>query len=100
MGKTLLSERGASIQDYIGIVLTKCDCYLCGALISKYTVPGNNDYNPSKITVQPIFALDLGFAMIVHKAQGRTLLKVILCLAHRPSRFTQMQIQSLSIASS
>ena len=64
----------------------------------QYTVPGNNDYNPSKITVRPIFAFDLGFAMTVHKAQGRTLLKVILCLAHRPSHFTQMQIQSLYVA--
>ena len=64
----------------------------------QYTVPGNQGYNPSKITVRPVFPIDLGFAMTVHKAQGCTLLKVILCLADRPSRLTQMQIQSLYVA--
>ena len=64
----------------------------------KYTVPGGSSFNISKVEVRPNFPFELGFAMTVHKAQGRTLSKVILCLAERPLKLTQMGIQSLYVS--
>jgi hypothetical protein len=45
----------------------------------------------SKVTVQNIFSFDLAFAMTIHKAQGRTIPRVILALDSRPMHYLQMQ---------
>ena len=67
--------------------------------LREYTVPGSSGlYLPSKITVREHFPFDLGFAMTIHKAQGRTLNKIILCLTSRPEALLQMTLASLYVA--
>ena len=67
--------------------------------VREYTVPGlSGSYLPSKISIRDHFPFDLGFAMTIHKAQGRTLDKIILCLTSRPEAITQMTLASLYVS--
>jgi hypothetical protein len=67
----------------------------------KYTVrggaAGGYGYLPSKVEVGRIFEYDLGFAMTVHKAQGRTLPKVILCFDKYPCALTRLTLQHVYV---
>jgi hypothetical protein len=47
-----------------------------------------------------MFPLDLAFAMTIHKAQGRTIPKVILALESRPSYNLQMEFPAIFVAMS
>ena len=71
------------------IALKRSECLLNGKL---------GLYEASKITLSNIFPYDLAFAMTVHKAQGRTLSKVILCLFQRPSHINQFSINAIYVA--
>ena len=44
---------------------------------------GTQNFLPSKVNVSSVFPLEPGFAITIHKAQGRTIHKVILCLSSR-----------------
>ena len=50
---------------------------------SRVLVKGGNNYDwgPSKVEVKYIIPFELGFSMTLHKAQGRTLDSIILCLS-------------------
>ena len=50
--------------------------------------------------MRKIFPFDLAFSMTVHKAQGRTLRKVILALSKRPIRNLQLRYQTIFVAMS
>jgi Helicase len=51
------------------------------------------------LVVEPQFPFELGFAMTIHKAQGRTLTHVILAFTQRPSSI-QMQFAAIYVAMS
>ena len=36
------------------------------------------DFQPSRVEVRPLFPLEPGIAITIHKAQGRTIQKIIL----------------------
>ena len=42
---------------------------------------GGKDFQPSRAEVRPLFPLEPGIAITIHKAQGRTIQKVILSLS-------------------
>ena len=46
-------------------------------------VPGDFDFPPSRVQVRTHFPLEQGVAVTIHKAQGRTIEKVILLLSER-----------------
>ena len=51
-----------------------------------FTFPTGDTFLPvAKVKVKAPFPFDLAFAMTVHKAQGRTILRVVLDLAEHPS---------------
>jgi hypothetical protein len=54
--------------------------------------------NLSKVVILPQFPLELGFAMTIHKAQGRTLPRVILALSVRPTQ--QIEFAAFYVAMS
>ena len=47
-----------------------------------------------------IFPFDLAFAMIVHKAQGRTIHRVIIDLTSHPTKISQMKFAAIFVAMS
>ena len=51
-----------------------------------------------KVHTKDIFPYELAFAMTVHRAQGRTIPKVVLALAHRDNSLTQMTYASIYVA--
>ena len=54
-------------------------------------------YTPTKVIVKQIFPLQLGAAVTVDKAQGRTLDKVVACLSHRNDNIYQMKINAIFV---
>ena len=65
----------------------------------KITIPGETGlYGPSSVTITQIFPFDLAFAMTVHKAQGRTLSSVVLCLSQRLNPLHQMTRNAIYVA--
>ena len=54
----------------------------------------------ASVSVHHIFPFDLAFAMTVHKAQGRTIARVVLDLTSHPSKYNQIQYAALFVAMS
>ena len=52
----------------------------------------------SEVKVTPILAFDLAFAMTVHKAQGRTIKRVVLALDSRSLHRNQLEYASIFVA--
>ena len=48
-------------------------------------VHGSPDFSPSKVLLRQWFPLELGFAVTVHKSEGRTLPRTIVALSYRPA---------------
>lgn len=67
-----------------------------------YQVRGGprHHYDPSRALVSNYFPFELAFALTLHKAQGRTLLRVILALSSRPVQFSQIGYAGLFVAMS
>lgn len=65
-----------------------------------YTVRGGPFFGcrPSKVKVKQSFPFDLGFAMTIHKAQGRTMKRLILVLSERPVPACQMRWSAIYVA--
>jgi hypothetical protein len=54
----------------------------------------------SQVSVRQVFPLDLSFAMTIHKAQGRTIPRVVLALSPRPNHFSQLEYAAVFVAMS
>ena len=52
----------------------------------------------SKAHTRELFPFEMSFAMTVHKAQGRTIPKVVLALSHRDNTHSQMSYASIYVA--
>ena len=59
---------------------------------------GGENYQPSRVEVRSIFPLESGIAITIHKAQGRTIQKVILCLSNRKSANMNPKYAALHVA--
>jgi len=55
-------------------------------------------YHPSSVSLQDHFPLELGFAMTVHKAQGRTIRRLILSLSCHPCGTLRLSWEALYVA--
>jgi len=56
--------------------------------------------NISEAKVTPILAFDLAFSMTVHKAQGRTIERVVIALTSRPVSVLQMKYEAIFVGMS
>jgi hypothetical protein len=63
-------------------------------------IPGGLLYKPSKVRIAPAFPLELAFAIVVDKAQGQTIKRVIVALSERRARSCQMDYESVYVANS
>ena len=55
-------------------------------------------YYPSRVELLSHFPLDMGFAITIHKAQGRTLRRVIIAISDRYKNNLQMSYAALYVA--
>ena len=55
-------------------------------------------YYPSKIRVSTYFPFELGFSMTIHKAQGRTMKKVMLALSEHPVAICKLTWSAIYVA--
>lgn len=55
-------------------------------------------YHPSSVSLKDHFPLELGFAMTVHKAQGRTIRRLILSLSCHPCGTLRLTWEALYVA--
>jgi hypothetical protein len=62
------------------------------------TVYGGRHYRPSKVCIQARFPVELAFVSTVHKAEGRTMEKVILALSHRHGDHCDMSYAAIYVA--
>ena len=68
---------------------------------TKFTYLTGNPLSPlATAQTFDIFAFDLAFAMTVHKAQGRTIRRVVIDLTHRPTQMSQMKFAAIFVAMS
>jgi hypothetical protein len=56
--------------------------------------------NISSVAITPVFAYDLAFAMTVHKAQGRTIKRVVIALTSRPLSIIELKYASVFVGMS
>ena len=56
--------------------------------------------NISEVQVKTALAFDLAFAMTIHKAQGRTIPRVVIALTERPYHLIQMEFASVFVGMS
>ena len=65
-----------------------------------FIVRGGSPYKcmPSKVYIQSHFPFDLGFSMTIHKAQGRTLKKVILSISEHPNYICRLSWSAIYVA--
>ena len=59
---------------------------------------GGKDFQPSRVEVRPLFPLEPGIAITIHKAQGRTIQKIILSLSKRYTHNIDIQYAALYVA--
>ena len=66
-----------------------------------YKYQTGNMLNPlASVQAFNIFPFDLGFSMTVHKAQGRTIPKVVLDITSHPTKKAQMEFAGIFVAMS
>ena len=64
-----------------------------------YTIQGKtNSYAASRVFIKQMFNYEFAFAMTIHKAQGRTLRRVILALSCHPNHIQRMTFASIYVA--
>ena len=65
----------------------------------RITVQANGSYSQlSSVEIKSVFPFELAFAMTVHKAQGRTISRVVLALTCRPDHSLQMKFAAVYVA--
>ena len=68
---------------------------------NEFSYKTGNPLNPiATAEVFNIFPFDLAFSMTVHKAQGRTIPKVVLDLSCHPTKYTEMNFAAIFVAMS
>jgi len=68
------------------IVLPICEGYTNSNNDTAFTaVHGGRHYKPSKVKLESRFAVEVSFAMTIHKAEGETMSTAILALSKPPS---------------
>ena len=55
-------------------------------------------YQPARVSIVPMFPLQLGAAVTVDKAQGRTIDKVVVCLSQKSNKIMDMNRNSIFVA--
>ena len=55
-------------------------------------------YQPARVSILPMFPLQLGAAVTVDKAQGRTIDKVVVCLSQKSNNILDMNRNSIFVA--
>jgi hypothetical protein len=63
-----------------------------------YYTTNNKEFPISKVSTKDIFPFDLSFAMTVHKAQGRTIDKVVLDLTEYPNALGRHSYSAIFVA--
>ena len=61
-------------------------------------IMGGKHFQPSRVEVRPLFPLEPGIAITIHKAQGRTIQKIILSLSKRYTHNIDIQYAALYVA--
>ena len=61
-------------------------------------VRGSPFFRPSRVSISAYFPIELGFAITMHKAQGRTLSKVILSLSYNPASQCDLSYAQIYVA--
>ena len=69
-----------------------------GKLKPMPTIFTSKCFTPSRVYIRDMFPLQLGAAMTVDKAQGRTIEKVVACLSCRGNAIVDMDINSIFVA--
>ena len=87
--------KSKSIDDDQVIIPISQGCKKC---LQNAVVHGGNGFLPSRLTIEPIFPLELAFAITVNKAQGRTLENVILVLSERQAKICNMGLREIYVA--
>ena len=88
------------VDDHIVLPITKSMAGY-GAKYKTYSYASGNPFSPlSKVKVSECFPYDLAFSMTVHKAQGRTISRVVLDLTDFPSAFGRIKFAALYVAMS
>ncbi|KAL7552147.1 hypothetical protein ACHAWF_015363 [Thalassiosira exigua] len=59
---------------------------------------GGLRYYPSKVLLADYFPIEPGFSVTIHKAQGRTIPKVVLSISEHPFHFTRLTWEGLYVA--
>ena len=67
-------------------------------LKSQPTITTSKCRSTARVIVKPLFPLQLGSAVTVEKAQGRTINKVVVCLSKRGNNVLEMDINSIFVA--
>ena len=75
----------------IPVVLSSCN-------EQKLWIRGGKGFDQSKVVVKSSHAVEMAFAVTFHKAQGRTLRRVILALSKRPGGLAALLHSSLFVA--
>ena len=83
--------------------LVKNDAVVPVIFSSKYVkaqqvwIRGGQGFDPSKVETLDCLAVEMGFAITFHKAQGRTILRLILALSKRPNGLKQISHSGLLV---
>ena len=66
----------------------------------KRSISGNRSmgYGPSKAEVRDYFKAEMAMAITTHKAEGRTMDRIVLALQDRPTKIVQMTYTSILVA--
>ena len=67
----------------------------------KYMYKTSDPITPiATVEMKDIFPFELGFSMTVHKAQGRTLDRIVVDLTNHPTHYTRMKFAAVFVAMS
>merc|ERR1712232_404072 len=87
-----------TIPNSEGKIIIPISCTCSMFIKSKSEIVAANPqsgYRASKALLQDHFPIELGFAMTVHKAQGRTIKKLVLAISEHPNKLLRMTWESI-----
>ncbi|CAB9516444.1 helicase PIF1 [Seminavis robusta] len=96
-----LLPTNSSTNDNIVIPLTPSIASSKRSDYSRFTYETGNPFTSiGTAEIRPPFAFDLAFSFTVHKAQGRTLHRVVLDLTNHPTHYSQLEFAAVFVAMS